>query len=95
MPDSDPGPVPLKSSLVSVCFEMEILGELLLGVNTSIIKEKVLVQYVDLQRKNFSLGGGVQHTAETQLRDRISRQNRNQIQKYFSLFIRGPDGFES
>ena len=27
--------------------------------------------------------------------DQISRQNRNWIQKYFSLFIRGLDGFES
>ena len=26
---------------------------------------------------------------------RISWRNRNQIRKYFSLFIRGPDGFES
>ena len=27
--------------------------------------------------------------------DQISRRNRNRIQKYFSLLIRGPDGFES
>ena len=26
---------------------------------------------------------------------RISRQNRNRIRKHFSVFIRGPDGFES
>ena len=30
-----------------------------------------------------------------QLCDRISQQNRNRIQKYFSLFIRSPDRFES
>ena len=29
-----------------------------------------------------------------ELCDRISQRNRNRIQKYFSLFIRGPDGFE-
>ena len=30
-----------------------------------------------------------------ELCDRISRRNQNWIRKYFSLFIRGPDGFES
>ena len=29
------------------------------------------------------------------LYDRISHRNRNRVRKYFSLFIRGPDGFES
>ena len=48
---------------------------------------------------------GMLHTAEIisavgctprrQLCDQISRRNRNQIRKYFSLFIRGPDGLES
>ena len=50
------------------------------------------------------LRGGM-HTAESNstvgctlgsfLKIRISRQNRNRIRKYLSLFIRGPDGFES
>ena len=30
-----------------------------------------------------------------ELYDQISHQNRNRIRKYFHLFIRGPDGFES
>ena len=42
---------------------------------------------------------GVTHTAESkevfELCDQISRQNQKWIKKYFSLFIRGPDGFES
>ena len=46
---------------------------------------------------------GVMHTAESDstvgctpwsfLKIRISRRNRNRTRKYFSLFIRGPDGF--
>ena len=34
-------------------------------------------------------------TLRRSLCDRISRRNRNLIQKYFKLLIRGPDGFES
>ena len=48
---------------------------------------------------------GMLHTAEIvlavcctlriQLYDRISQRNRNRIRKYFSLIIRGSDGFQS
>ena len=34
-------------------------------------------------------------TPQSFLKIWISRRNRNRIRKYFSLFIRGPDGFES
>ena len=41
---------------------------------------------------------GVMYTLELDsavLKIRISRRNRNLIRKYFILFIRGPDGFQS
>ena len=34
-------------------------------------------------------------TPQSFLKIRISRQNRNRIRKFLTLFIRGPDGFES
>ena len=61
--------------------------------------------WCDAHRRDYLCGR--MHTAEMisavcncmipqrPLRDRMSRRNRNGIWKYFSLFIRGPDGFES
>ena len=44
---------------------------------------------------NAQLDSAVWCTPRSFLKIWISRQNRNRIQKYFSLFIKGLDGFES
>ena len=52
----------------------------------------------DLLSLKFWLSGGCNAHRRVELFelcDRISWQNRNRIGKYFSLFIRGPGGFES
>ena len=55
-------------------------------------KKRFEDKYLDLLRKISA----VVSTAEIKkLCDRISRRNQNRIRKYFSLFIRGPYGFES
>ena len=69
--------VRIKNFVVLWLFLKGRSGEILVGVNTSIIK--------DFKYKKWFF----------ELCDRISRGNRNQIRKYFTLFIRGPDGFES
>ena len=45
--------------------------------------------------KKFFFISAVCNTPQRQLCDRKSLRNRNWIRKYLSLFIRGPDGFES
>ena len=72
-------------------------GEILLGVNISIIKEKILRKKILFAKTKILTPRCAAHRGVDffELCDRISRRNRNRIRKYFSLFIRGPDGFKS
>ena len=72
-------------------------GEILLGVNTSIMKEKIWsIKSGFTQPKFFTPQCHAHRGVEFfKLCNWISRRNRNRIRKYFTLFIRGPDGFES
>ena len=70
-------------------------GEILLGVNTSGYRERKDFKYKMLIYYEILLTLAVCCTLRRSLYDRISRRNRNLIRKYFSLLIRGPNGFES
>ena len=69
-------------------------GENLLEVNTSIMKEKIWRKIFDLLSLKFWLWG-VMHTAESKFSNFVIQWNWNRIRKFFILFIRGLDGFES
>ena len=77
------------------------LGEILIGVNTSIMNVLVLkVLQVGLLSLKFWLRACmVCMTPGSQdffkLNGRISQRNRNRIRKYLGLFIRGLNGFKS
>ena len=71
-------------------------GEILLEVNTSIMIEKIWRKFLFAKPKILTPRCVWHRGVEFfELCDRISRWNRNQIRKYFSLFIRGTDEFES
>ena len=75
-------------------------GEILLGVNTSIMNEKIWRKKIEFAKPKIltQRRSGVMHTAESnffKLCDQIFWRNRNGIQKYLTLFIRFPDVFES
>ena len=71
-------------------------GEILLGVNTSIMKEKIGRTHFWFATPKFLTPLCHAHcdVEFSELCDRISRRNWYRTRKYFSLFIRGPDRFE-
>ena len=85
-----------KSSLVSGGFWRDNQEKSLKGwTHLSIImKEKIWSINFLVYLENV-LMSAVCSTPRIPLCDLITLQNRNWIRKYFSLFIRGPDGFES
>ena len=72
-------------------------GEILLGGNTFIMKEKIWRTFFWFARPKIMTPWSHAHRGVEffELFDQISQQNRNRIRKYFSLFIRGTDRFES
>ena len=61
----------------------------------TIIKYRIKTDSWQVFLDTFFHDSAVCITPRCFLKIRISRRNRNQIRKYFTLFIRGPDGFES
>ena len=90
-----------RSSIDSVLLLNWQLGEILIGVNTSIMNVLVLkVLQVGLLSLKFWLRAcmvcmtpGSQDLLK--LNGRISQRNRNRIRKYLGLLIRGLNGFKS
>ena len=71
-------------------------GKILLGVNTSIMKEKIWSIKVVLLNTRFTPRCYAHRWVEFfELWDRIIWRNRNPIPKYFTLFIRCPDWFKT
>ena len=68
-------------------------GEILLGVNTSIIKQKIWRKKIWYAKPKILTPQCHAHRGVgfIELYDGISRRNRNRVRKYFSMFIRGPD----
>ena len=71
--------------------------EILLGVNTSIMNERIWRTFVWFAKPNMLTPGCHAHREVEffKLCDQISQQNWNQTQKNVNLFIRGPVGFAS
>ena len=69
-------------------------GEILIGVNTSIMKDKIWITNFLLAKPKILTPWCHAHCGVKffELCDQISRRNRNQIRKYFSLFIRAQMG---
>ena len=71
-------------------------GEILLGVSTSSMKEKIIRTIFDLLSLKIWLRGHAHGGVKFfKLCDRMSRRNRNRVRKHISLFIRGIVGSES
>ena len=74
------------------------IRRILLGVNTSIMKEKIWKKKKKLFAKLKILTPWCHAHCGSEFFElcyRISQRNRKRIRKYFSLFFRGPDGFVS
>ena len=71
-------------------------GEILLGVNTSIMKKNIRKTFFWFAKPKILTPRCHAHCSRIfEICDWISLRNQNYIRTYFSLFIRGPDRFKS